>query len=219
MTNNFYVYAHLRMDKLGRERVFYIGKGMGNRDRNIRGSRSIHHLNIVQKVQCTLGYKGIKVVRLKDNLTEEESFVWEKHFISFYGRQDLGVGSLINLTDGGDGISGFVPSQETRLLQSERAKQRLAKPEERHILSERARKRLADPEQRRRLSESAKRAFSKPETRKRMSDSAKKRAPNPETMQKMLEGSKQRWSDPGARYRMSEQMKQIWARRKSEAVI
>lgn len=38
----------------------------------------------------------------------------ERFFISHYGRQDLGLGTLYNLTDGGDGMSGHKPSEITR---------------------------------------------------------------------------------------------------------
>lgn len=38
----------------------------------------------------------------------------EMFWIAFYGRADLGTGTLFNLTDGGEGISGFIPTDETK---------------------------------------------------------------------------------------------------------
>lgn len=47
-------------------------------------------------------------------MTEEEAFSLEQYCIALYGRIDLGTGILRNLTDGGDGSSGWRAPQETR---------------------------------------------------------------------------------------------------------
>lgn len=54
------------------------------------------------------------IVFVQEGLTEEEAFNLEQYCIALYGRIDLGTGTLRNLTDGGDGSSGWRPSQETR---------------------------------------------------------------------------------------------------------
>jgi hypothetical protein len=36
----------------------------------------------------------------------------EKEFIQLYGRKDLGLGELVNMTDGGDGTIGRILSEE-----------------------------------------------------------------------------------------------------------
>jgi hypothetical protein len=94
----YYTYAFLREDRT----PYYIGKGKGNRAYGRR-------------------YKGIKppkdksrILILKQNLTEEESFRHEVYMIAVFGRKDLGTGILHNRTDGGEGISGLVHSEETR---------------------------------------------------------------------------------------------------------
>jgi hypothetical protein len=45
---------------------------------------------------------------LKKNLTEEEAFKHEIYMIAILGRRDLRTGILLNLTDGGEGTSGWV---------------------------------------------------------------------------------------------------------------
>ena len=51
---------------------------------------------------------------IQENLTEEEALALEQYCITLYGRVDLGTGILRNLTNGGEGMSGFHMSVETR---------------------------------------------------------------------------------------------------------
>ena len=134
--NDFYTYAYLREDKT----PYYIGKGTGRR---------IYSTN----------RKGLKppkdksrIIFLKQNLTEEEAFKHEVYMIAVFGRKDNGTGILRNKTDGGDGISGFTHSEETKNKMSASAK---LTSEQR---SEIARKRQASrtPEQR---SEAGRKAY------------------------------------------------------------
>jgi hypothetical protein len=86
----FYTYAYLRQDSS----PYYIGKGIGNRayrrDRVIKPPKD-----------------KSRILILKQNLTEEESFKHEIYMIAMFGRKDLGTGILHNRTDGGDGGCGF----------------------------------------------------------------------------------------------------------------
>jgi len=93
--NNYYTYAYLREDGT----PYYIGKGRGKRaNSNVNRKISIPSKN--------------KILYLKQNLKEEEAFRHEKYMISIFGRKDLGTGILRNLTDGGEGASGAVRSEE-----------------------------------------------------------------------------------------------------------
>ena len=47
-------------------------------------------------------------------MSENDAFAQEKALILKYGRADLGTGTLLNLTDGGEGPSGAIRSKETR---------------------------------------------------------------------------------------------------------
>ena len=102
----FYTYAYLRVDRT----PYYIGKGKGRR--------------LYEKHQKGISVPKDKsrIIYLKQNLTEEEAFKQEKYMIAVFGRKDLGTGILHNKTDGGEGISGAVMSEETRRKQSERMK-------------------------------------------------------------------------------------------------
>jgi hypothetical protein len=100
----YYVYCH--RNPLTNE-IFYIGKGKNQRAYNSQ-SRGKHWKNYVKK-------NGIPIVEiLYKNLNEEQSLIIEKEMIDKLGRKDLGLGKLINETDGGDGISGLKHNDETK---------------------------------------------------------------------------------------------------------
>jgi hypothetical protein len=98
-SKRFYTYAYLREDRS----PYYIGKGQGNRCFNKFRKRSKPPKD------------KSRIIFLKQNLTEEEAFKHEKYMIDVLGRKDLGTGILHNLTDGGEGVSGFSHSQKTKI--------------------------------------------------------------------------------------------------------
>ena len=100
--NRFYVYAHY---KTGEEDIpFYIGKGSNKRAFD-KWQRSRHWKNVVNK-------HGLVVRILHENLSEEDAFWIEKKLIGMFGRADKGLGPLINHTDGGEGPSGIIQTEE-----------------------------------------------------------------------------------------------------------
>lgn len=94
----YYTYAYLREDGT----PYYIGKGKGNRA-YIRRQRRVKPPS-----------NKNRIIILKQNLTEEEAFKHEIYMISIFGRKDLGTGILHNMTNGGDGTSGRIISEEER---------------------------------------------------------------------------------------------------------
>lgn len=95
----FYTYAYLREDRT----PYYIGKGTGKR----------------AYYKYREGLKPPKdksrIIFLKQNLTEGEAFKYEKYMIYVFGRKDSGTGILYNETNGGDGCSGRIVSEEERI--------------------------------------------------------------------------------------------------------
>jgi hypothetical protein len=49
-----------------------------------------------------------------ENLSEEQAFDLEREFIKRYGRVDLGCGTLVNMTNGGEGETGRIFSKDHR---------------------------------------------------------------------------------------------------------
>jgi hypothetical protein len=92
----FYTYAYLREDRT----PYYIGKGKGRR--------------AFRKEKTIPRPPEDRILFLKTGLTEKEAFRHECYMIAVFGRKNNGTGILRNLTDGGEGHSGHIPTEETR---------------------------------------------------------------------------------------------------------
>ena len=101
----FYVYEHIRLDTRA---VFYVGKGKGRRCFETR-RRNPHWQRIVAKAG------GFDVRVVVNQLDEELAFLAEQELISKLKRQGF---ELANLTDGGEGASGYVHTDEAKRLLS-----------------------------------------------------------------------------------------------------
>lgn len=112
-----YVYRHIRLDK---NEVFYIGIGVGYRY-NQKHNRNRYWKHVV-------GLAGFHAEIIIDDLTWEQAIEKEKEFIRLYGRKDLGKGTLVNLTDGGEGMLGHKPTIETRKKSSELRRGKCPRP-------------------------------------------------------------------------------------------
>lgn len=102
----YYVYLHIKQ-KDGNP--FYIGKGKINTNRY----KSHHGRNLFWK--NTVEKYGFDTIIICTDLSDKEACDLEKYWIKRIGRRDLGLGRLVNLTDGGDGISGRIIPIEQRM--------------------------------------------------------------------------------------------------------
>lgn len=97
-------YGDLKFDNL----PIYIGKGKDWRlKEHLRKTNNPIFRN---KIKCWKR-KGIDpiIIKIRENLTEQEAWDLEKKYIATIGRLDQGKGPLLNLTDGGDGPAGRIP--------------------------------------------------------------------------------------------------------------
>lgn len=124
-----FVYRHIRLDK---NEPFYIGISKdAYRPFNKKG-RNKYWLRIVNKTEY-------KVDILFDDLSYDEAKNKEIEFIALYGRKDSKNGTLVNMTDGGEGSLNIVVSEETRKLISQNNKGRKGIP-----LSEETKRKISE---------------------------------------------------------------------------
>ena len=98
------VYRHIRLDK---NEPFYIGISKDPYRPFEKRGRNKYWSRIVNKTEY-------KIDILFDNLSYEDAKKKEIEFILLYGRKDLNKGSLVNMTDGGEGSLNVIVSEKTR---------------------------------------------------------------------------------------------------------
>lgn len=94
----FYVYLHCRTTD---GKVFYVGKGKGNRAFTKHGRNKYWH-RVVKN-------HGFFVKIVEHQMQEWWAFELERDLISLYGRSNL-----CNATDGGEGASGVIVADKTK---------------------------------------------------------------------------------------------------------
>jgi hypothetical protein len=106
LMRKFLVYAFCRDDGT----FYYIGKGTKRRpySKRLIGIKPPADKN--------------KIIILHQDLDEATAFEYERNLIAFYGRKDKNEGLLRNMTDGGEGVAGWVPDSEWRRKKSESMK-------------------------------------------------------------------------------------------------
>lgn len=99
---------------------FYVGKGTLNRcyDHLKNLDSKSHKNNKIRKILDSGNQVIIRKVFWTDN--EQEAFTEEKRLILLYGRKNIKTGMLTNLTNGGEGVSGWIMSNKQRMKISKR---------------------------------------------------------------------------------------------------
>ena len=108
--NKFYIYIYLDNNK-----PFYVGKGKDKRYK-IDNHLGLYNKNpFLERKISKIGHDNIEIRFIAKNLTEEQAFYLEEYYIAGYGRRDLKLGPLCNLTNGGEGASGYHHTEEARI--------------------------------------------------------------------------------------------------------
>ena len=173
----YYVYSYLREDYS----PYYVGKGKGIRYKKKKSF----------EIKPPKDNTRVKI--LKANLTEEDAFALEKLYILMFGRKDLGTGILRNRTDGGEGCSGLITSEETKeklrqlnlgKITPEHIKEKISISLKNRIISEEHKQKLRKPKPPR--TEEHKNNLSKSLKGKKSWNMGKQFGPKPEEQKKKI---------------------------------
>ena len=108
LDKQFYVYVHMKSTD---DSVFYVGKGCKYRSTSKNGRSEYWH-RIVEK-------HGLVVEIVKNNMTFEEANAYEVYLIAKLKQEGC---NLCNLTNGGEGRTGYIVKDETKLAISKKNK-------------------------------------------------------------------------------------------------
>lgn len=102
------VYKHIRKDT---NEVFYVGIGKTNKRAYSKFGRNPFWYNIVNKTDYI-------VEIIETGLDWNTACNREQYWIQYYGRKDLNEGTLVNLTNGGDGVVNYKHTNEFKVNKS-----------------------------------------------------------------------------------------------------
>ena len=135
MKTNKVVYAYFD----GQE-CFYIGIGIPKRPYQM--SKSERNNFTLKKIKKAKKKKSFHIQILHSGLNRDQAIWYEISYIKSIGRRDLGLGTLTNLTDGGEGTKSF-PGYWKGKHRSEATKEKLRQANTGKILPKKQRQDLS----------------------------------------------------------------------------
>lgn len=220
----FYVYIYKDPRPTKNQQVVYVGKGTGDRAW-YHWNKRVRHNKGFGAFLALLRRESLEPIIeiVKEGLDEAEAFYEEIRLIATYGRRDLKTGTLFNLTDGGEGISGAIRTDEWKsnisaalTTEAHRSRQSIAtsecwsNPEWREKTTSAIREALKNPEVIARR-EAGKAAFIHTEEfRQTMSAATSKMWENPDYVKKVTNSQLKVQNTPRSRLLKSQNGKKLW---------
>jgi hypothetical protein len=151
----YYLYRHIRLDK---NEPFYIG--IGTKQPRVHPNIKSEYRRAYEKNRKTSTIWNYIVNKTNYNVeilfeSDDYEFIKQKEieFIALYGRININTGTLSNLTNGGDGTIGYIPSKEqiekhkkfmTGRVQSESEKQKRTESRKGYLHSEETKAKISN---------------------------------------------------------------------------
>jgi hypothetical protein len=192
----FYVYVYRDPRPTKNNQPVYIGKGTGDRDLShwSRGSHNKPFQDFISHLkQRDLVAPCQRVFETED---EAEAFAKEIELIALYGRRNLKMGTLFNLTDGGEGGSGAIRTAAHKAVDSRFSIEHWQRPEYRAKVVAAQTAAQGTPEARAAKSESSAEAWANPEVRVKRQEGIAKARSTAKSKAKTSAQAKAQWSDP-----------------------
>lgn len=225
---SFYVYLYTCPV---RNEPIYVGKGTGPRWSKHLVRKDKHPLTQRLQWMRKSGFEP-QISFICEDVSEEFAMLCEMEAISKYGRKDLGLGPLLNLTDGGEGVSGVKHSREVidrraasirKALQTPEVRAKISASNKGKVRSEETKAKIAESLRGVKHTEERRKNISAANTGKKLSEEAKQKlrdhVVSDETRQKLKEKQLGRKYGPETRQRMSEAAKLRWAQLKAAANV
>lgn len=192
----FYVYVYRDPRPTKSNLPVYVGKGTGDRDISHWSKGS--HNKPFQDFISHLKQRGLVAPceRVFETEVEAEAFAKEIELIALYGRRNTGTGTLFNLTDGGEGATGAIRSEEEKAHLSVEFGRIWQDPVYRGKIIAAQKAAQGTPEARAMKSENSTEAWTNPETRKKRQTGIKRSRSTAESKAKTSAQAKAQWSDP-----------------------
>ncbi len=196
--NNYYVYHYLREDGT----PYYVGKGKADR------AYKPHNVPVPP---------ADRIIFVARDLTESQALQLEIENIAFYGRKDNNTGILRNLTNGGEGASGFVHNEQTkntmRLIKTGKSRKPFS---ESHIANMKKAQSNRSDETKARMSEARKGKSKTQEHRNKISIANKQRIVTRETKDKIRKANTGKILSEDTKEKLRIAANKRWAERKEQ---
>lgn len=192
----FYVYVYRDPRPTKNNQPVYVGKGTGDRDLS-HWSRGSHNKPF-QDFIAHLKVRGLVAPceRVLETDIEAEAFAKEIELIALYGRRDLKKGPLFNLTDGGEGASGAIRTDEAKEFLRIDSLDKWQRPEYRAKVVEAQKAAQSTPEARALKSKNSTEEWANPEVRNKRQTGIKRTRSSDASRSKTSAQSKAQWSNP-----------------------